>query len=278
MSRVYSQPISPSDPRLGRHVRHDALSWRFPYPTTGLEIASVRWERHVPIFDQGRVGSCTGNAAIGVLCTGLLWPIHPDTRYTPDEAGALAIYSDAEDIDGDGPYPPQDNGSSGLSVAKAAKARGMIAEYRHTFGIDDALRALTITPLITGIPWYEGMFTPDAQGVLTVTGRLAGGHEIVVDEYDAARQLVGFTNSWGASWGADGRFYLHREDWAQLLDRDGDVTVLVPQAAPTPGPASPVDAALAAAMRHDNWVEHHHVGDNQVVAKAAKLWLTAKGL
>lgn len=277
MSRVYSQSITPTDPRLGRHVRHDAMSWRFPYPTADLEIASVRWARHVPIFDQGHVGSCTGNAGIGVLCTGLLWPIKADPRYTPDEAGALALYSDAEDVDGDGPYPPQDNGSSGLSVAKVLKTHAIIGEYRHTFGIDDALRALTVTPLITGIPWYEGMFNPDSRGVITVSGRLAGGHEIVVDEYDATTGLVGFTNSWGASWGADGRFYLHRDDWAGLLNNDGDVTVLVPQTAPTPPPTS-IDGAMAAAMRHNGWVDHQHVGDNQVVAKAAKLWLAAKGL
>jgi hypothetical protein len=280
MRQIYIRDYSRREPRLGRNVRHDPKSWMFAYPTAGLTPAPVRWQRAVPIFDQGNVGSCTGNAGIGALCTGSLWPIVPSTRYTPDESGALALYSDAED--GDGPYPPNDNGSNGLSIAKALTRGRMIPGYRHTFTLDDALRALTQTPLITGISWYDDMFHPTREGVVRPTGSLAGGHEIVVDEHDPARGLVGFSNSWGAGWGVGGRFYLSTEDYGRLLDDAGDVTVLLPVTPPAPPPAPvPVDIAdrtLATALRAEGWVGAHHVGANRRAAQAAGRWLLAKGL
>lgn len=280
MSRVYIGQYNRRDPRLGRNIRHDPKSWAFAYPTAGLPIASVRWLRQVPVFDQGDVGSCTGNAGIGALCTGDLWPIVPSKRYTPDEAGAVALYSDAETANGDGPYPPNDNGSDGLTVAKVLRAAGLISAYRHTFTINDALKALTQTPLITGISWYADMFTPDREGIVHPGGALAGGHEIVVDEYDAVRARVGFTNSWGPGWGQAGRFYLDVEQYAKLLDDQGDVTVLLPVAAPVP-PPGPVpddvhaDRALADALRLNGWVGARHVGENHRVAVAAQQWLRA---
>jgi hypothetical protein len=137
--------------------------------------------------------------------------------------------------------------------------------------------------LITGINWYADMFTPSPEGIVRITGELAGGHEIVVDEYDPVRGLVGFTNSWNDRWGLQGRFYLAGEDYATLLDRDGDVTVLLPPAPapvpPTPGPApSGVDAALAQVMRAGGWVSARHWGANARVAAAARTWLISKGL
>jgi hypothetical protein len=265
------------DPRLGRNVRHDPKSWGFAYPTAGLSVTPVRWPRQVPIFDQGNVGSCTGNAGIGALCTGPLWPIVPSNRYTPDEVGAVALYSDAETIDGDGPYPPNDNGSTGLSIAQALVAGHMIPGYRHTFTLDDALRALTQTPLITGISWYDDMFNPDSEGIVRPGGGLAGGHEVVVDEHDPDRGLVGFSNSWGAGWGLAGRFYMSTTDYGRLLDDAGDVTVLLPLA-PAPDPADPADRALATALRTDGWVSARHVGANRRAARAAQVWLNTKGL
>jgi hypothetical protein len=280
VSRVYIGVLNRHDPRLGRKIRHDPKSWGFAYPTAGLSIASVRWPRQVLIFDQGQVGSCTGNAGIGVLCTGDLWPMVPSTRYTPDEAGAVNLYSDAESANGDGPYPPNDDGSDGLTVAKVLKSAGMISAYRHTFTINDALKALTQTPLMTGIAWYANMFTPDREGIVTPGGALAGGHEIVVDEYDARRGLVGFSNSWGVGWGQAGRFYLDVEEYAKLLDDAGDVTALLPVHAPAP-PPGPVpddvhaDRALAQALRLHGWVGARHVGENHRIALAGQQWLAA---
>lgn len=274
----------PTDLRLGRHVNHDSESRRYPVDTAGLTIASVRHRRRIVVLDQGALGSCTGNAGIGCLGTDPNYDALPVIGgYALTQQGAVKLYGDATRIDPyPGQWPPEDTGSDGLSVAKALQAAGDISGYTWAFTLSDALKALSATPLITGIPWFSSMFSPGPDGLIKVFGSLAGGHEIVVDEYDAARGWVGFTNSWGQGWGQAGRFYLAAEDWGKLLEQQGDVTAFVPATAPAPAPAPPdpppadVDVTLASALRP--WATQRHVGGNARAAAAARTWLAAKGL
>lgn len=259
----------PMHPLLGRHVRHDPASRAFAFPTAGLTLKSVRHERRIPVLDQGQLGSCTGNAGVGCLgtdpfyATVALLPLrHTGSRqladgrllYALDEEGAVQLYSAATRLD-DAPaqYPPTDTGSDGLSVAKALKAAGEISGYQHTFSLQDALLALTVTPFITGVTWYNSMFNPDADGRLIVDPKsgVAGGHEFVVDQLDVEHQRVWMTNSWGAGWGAQGRAYLTWDDYGALLADQGDVTVFVPltQPAPTPTPPGPAPDPVAAFLK-----------------------------
>jgi hypothetical protein len=232
--------FTPTDPRLNRHVYHDSRSKNFAFNTAGLSLVNTKHTRHIPVLDQGNVGSCVGNAAIGTLATDTLYsnlPTKPKKSYTLDENGALSVYSDCEVLDGDGPYPPNDYGTYGLSAAKVLLSNGYISAYQHTFTLNDALLSLTAQPIMVGIPWYNNMFNPDGSGLLNIGGSLAGGHEIEADELDVDNQLVGFWNSWGADWGVAGRFYLKWADLGTLLSRQGDVTVLLPLSVPVPTPA-----------------------------------------
>src|SRR5215218_3923484 len=65
-------PHAPDAPYgMGRQVNHDPRSRQFAFRAPPkVELRAVRYERHVPIFDQGNLGSCTGNAAVGCLATG----------------------------------------------------------------------------------------------------------------------------------------------------------------------------------------------------------------
>lgn len=250
----------------------------------------MRHERRIPVLDQGHLGSCTGNAGIGALGTDPLYATVPSRlqpllvaqgAYAFNEDGAVALYSDATRADDyPGSYPPDDTGSSGLAIAKVLKAHDLISGYQHTFSLSDALRALTQYPLMVGTVWYRSMFTPSPEGVLTVDPRsgVAGGHEYVVDEYDAVRGLVGMTNSWGTSWGIQGRAYMQAEDLGALLDQQGDVIVLLPLTAPAPVPTPDPDHALAAVARP--WLAHHHtsIAGNAKMAAAVRTWLHEKGL
>ncbi|MGZ6854339.1 MAG: hypothetical protein ACXVGC_09820, partial [Mycobacteriaceae bacterium] len=208
---------------LGRHVEHDKRSKRYP-AEAAAPVKSVRWQRRSPVFDQGNVGSCTGNAAAGWVAT--------DTatrRGRPDitEQTALQIYSKATRLDRiRGVYPPTDTGSSGLAAAKALKALGLATgTYRHAFGLEHALSALQSGPVLVGMKWLTGCDNPDASGLIKYVGTERGGHEILADEVDADRKLVGFTNSWGTSWGHGGRFYMTFDDFGRALADSGDVTV-----------------------------------------------------
>lgn len=228
---------TPTDPRLGRHVRHDSRSLQYQVVAKDpSELKSVTWSRYIPVLDQGQLGSCTGNAGTGCLGTGVYWM--EGQNLSLDENYAVQLYSDATKIDSAaGEYPPTDTGSDGLAIAQVLQSRGLISGYQHATSLEAALTALAARPVIVGIEWRQDMFKPNPDGQIHITGAVAGGHEIVFDQLDVENKRVWFTNSWGDSWGVHGRAYLTWEDFGTLLDAQGDVVSFVPASQPAPTPA-----------------------------------------
>jgi hypothetical protein len=224
---IYKEKIPSSDPRLKRHINHDSRSANFAFDETGIKIVDTCHERLIPILDQGQIGACTGNAGIGNINTS---PFLLNSKvYSPDEAGALKLYSAAEKIDGGAGYPPEDEGSSGLSIAKALLKAGLISSYSHCFTLNATLKAITKYPVIIGINWYQDMFNPDPDGRCHITGALAGGHEVEARQIVVEKGQLWFDNSWNNTWGVAGRFYLTWKDFEELLvNQKGDVIVLIP--------------------------------------------------
>jgi hypothetical protein len=234
-------PEHPGAGRLGRHIQHDSRSWAYAFNTTGLKIQPVRHVRRIPVFDQGELGSCTGNAAVGALGTNPLFDTVPAADLTLNESYAIQIYSEATKLDDDPDcYPPIDTGSTGLAVAKALQQQAMIYGYQHTFSLGDMLKALTLSPVIVGLNWYDSFDKPTADGHIKITkgAQVRGGHEVCADEImnNETGHFVGFTNSWSATWGANGRFYLSLDDVSRLLTEDGDVVIPIADLAPVPTP------------------------------------------
>jgi len=216
--------------RLGRHIEHDPRSLAHPFGVV-VEAASLRTVHHrrygAP-FNQGNLGSCTGNAAAGAMNTA---PFHR-TGHLLDEKDAVALYELATTFDDSpGQYPPDDTGSSGLAAAKALQTRSLISAYKHAFSVEEAVSALQLTPVITGVSWYEGFDTPDSHGHVSVSGQVRGGHEFELIGFQHASSLedsvVIAENSWGANWGMAGRFNFTVATWRQLLAEQADVTILV---------------------------------------------------
>lgn len=212
---------------LGRSINHDPRSKDYPAEMAPTLVTTYH-PRRIGILDQGQLGSCTGNACTGLLGTEPFYTAiqgHPaETAPTFDEAMAVSIYSEATNYDPyPGTYPPDDTGSSGLAVLKTARKRGWIKSYRHAFGLDHALRALVLRPVIIGIPWYHQMFYPAPGGLISIGGSVDGGHEIVLDSIDVENKLVGGANSWGTSWGDGGRFKMTWDTFGELIKEDGDV-------------------------------------------------------
>lgn len=209
--------------RLGRHIRHDSESWHYQ----AAQATALRTTEHkrsgAPYFDQGNLGSCTGNAITAAMMTDPLF--HADRVL--DETVARLVYSAGTRNDNaSGAWPPTDTGSSGLGVCKAAKAVGMIRGYTHTFSLKAALAALVIQSGITGINWYSSFDEPAADGVLTIASSayVRGGHELVVRRVDVEQQLIGGDNSWG-DWGPlHGRWLMSWETFDRLLHEQGDMT------------------------------------------------------
>lgn len=218
--------------RLGRHVEHDERSLEHAVENVVDELLppkSVEWRRWSPILDQGNIGSCTGNALAGLLAcepfcasTGAAAPF--------SEQFAVSLYSHATAVDGiPGEYPPEDTGSSGLAVCKAAKRWGLIGSYHHALSVNGLLHALQIQPVIVGVPWFEGFDRPDTHGVVKPTGQIRGGHEFLIRGYahgsTEADSFLLADNSWGASWGAAGSFRFSVATWRVLAKNQGDVTI-----------------------------------------------------
>jgi hypothetical protein len=241
--QVFSEDVA----RKGRHVNHDERSKAYAFDGSGVTVKSVRHPRYIPVLDQGQLGSCTGNAMTGLLGTGDFWFGMPIGVLSPsdavaDEKVAVDLYSLATTLDGyRGHYPPDDTGSDGLSVAKAAQKSGWISGYQHTFDFNTFLAALTLQPVIVGVSWYSSFDTPNANGLITLPAgaTVEGGHEFVVDELDVENKRIGFTNSWATDWGLQGRAYIGYADFEKLLANDGDVTVPVALTKPAPTPTPP---------------------------------------
>lgn len=247
---TYTKVIDRTDPRLGRNVRHDSRSLAYAYQApAGQTYASVLFDRHIAILDQGDLGSCTGNAATGCLGSGAFYASIAGSAYTGDEAEAVKLYSAATALDNyNGTYPPTDTGSDGLSVAKAAQQAGFISGYQHALTFDALMAAVQKQPVIIGINWYQNFFTPDENGLITIsTGdTVAGGHEPMIRGYDADKAELLLDNSWGTSWGVAGSFRMGIATMKRLLSEDGDCTIFTaitspaPTPTPTPVPPAPV--------------------------------------
>jgi hypothetical protein len=210
--------------RLGRHVHHDPQSRTFS-AERAPEIVSVKHQATGLPLNQGELGSCTANALCGALDSQPFFgggsPL--------GEGEAVHLYERETALEGE-PYPPNDPGGSGLMVCKAARQLGLISSYKHAFGIEHALAALVLSPVITGIKWYTSFDSPDpSTGLVALApgATVRGGHEIVADEIDAPNELVWFWNSWGTQFGLGGRFCMKFDTWKQLLEDQGDVTVPV---------------------------------------------------
>jgi hypothetical protein len=137
------------------------------------------------------------------------------------------LYSEATHLDGvRGVWPPDDTGSSGLGVAKAARRDGFIAGYEHAFGLDDLLHGLSQRPGLLGISWYSSFDTPRATGECPLDGdaTIRGGHEVEMFRLDMEARRVWCYQSWGPSWGGrrDGTFWLSFDTLERLLAEEGD--------------------------------------------------------
>ena len=62
---------------------------------------------------------------------------------------------------------------------------------------------------------------PDKDGYLHATGGEEGGHDWLIIGASKTRNAYRMQNSWGTGWGENGRAWIKREDYKQLLEGMG---------------------------------------------------------
>lgn len=239
MHTVTVHRFEPSDPRLGRHVHHDSRSLDYEFVARDATPArkNTFWDSAAAPLNQGRLGSCTGNATAQWLNTNFSNKVRNATHHNTymTEGDAVAIYSLGTRLDtAPGQYPPTDTGCDGVSVAKAAEQLGYLDKYTHTFSFTALQTAIETSPTINGTIWTNTMFKP-VNGLVKVgaltQSNIAGGHEYLCCGIDWTEDVFIFRNSWGdqSAWPGckpGGYFAVGFVDYQHLLSNQGDVTVL----------------------------------------------------
>lgn len=170
-----------------------------------------------PVLDQGDEPACVGFAWKQFLQT--------TPRRTLVGPSGQVIYQEAQHVD-----EWEGNAYAGTSVRAGAKvltSRGHLTEYIWGFDVPSLQNyVLTRGPVVLGTNWYQGMSTPDKNGWVYPTGSITGGHAYVACGYSSARSAFRCMNSWknhdGTWWGQNGKFWLHKDELARLLQDGGE--------------------------------------------------------
>jgi hypothetical protein len=240
--------------------------------------------------DQGNEGACVG--------FGWSHELAATPEVVPTNATiALSIYHRAQALD---QWPGE--AYSGTSVLAGAKAvselrnnvgEPYLKEYRWAFGLSDLILALgNQGPAVLGLNWFTGMFSPDSNGFLHVTGNVEGGHCLLalgvyivpkagvtnptaLSDLDLDKSYILVHNSWGQDWGQGGRAKITLRDMQILLDstNDGEACipvvrtsdVVAPPISPTdpkpnPAPVVPKVETNFFSVRRSNVFHDYHPG------------------
>jgi hypothetical protein len=212
--------IVQQSPLLGRHKVHDPRSRDFALPTT---VDRSTWRtKAIRVYDPSPNpnqpnGCCTAVAK----CVQLNAAGNRKPGRVLNMDDAQRIYARETVIDPfPGTFPPDDTGSDGLSSCKVAVEEGLGGEYLWLFGgADEVVQNVMAGRVVSvGTSWYWNMFNTDADGRVSVSGDLAGGHQWSVRGYSRSRDWV-LGRCW---WGTFRDFWIARSDLDALLRDGGD--------------------------------------------------------
>lgn len=182
----------------------------------GSERANIRRTKSVWL-DQGREGACTGFGTGHVLAS------TPNSFRDIVDAVAFEIYYEARRQD---EWPGEDyDGSSVNGAMRAARLMSYVREWRWCKTLAEVRHALSYHgPLVIGVNWYSGMFSPDAVGTLRISGTIAGGHALMLAGYKTVNgaRWYRLENSWGPTWGDKGGCWISELDLQRLLNERGE--------------------------------------------------------
>lgn len=188
------------------------------------------------VENQGKVGSCTGNAIVGAM--ELLENKRGGSFY---DLSRLFVYWNERDIEGttskddgaiirDGikvvaslgvceetvwPYDVARWADKPIDAAYNDAKRHRITEYARVGQTIEEIKGVLAGrfPIVFGFSVYDS-FESDAvaqTGIMSmpaISETLLGGHAVLAVGYDDEKQAVLVRNSWGAAWGQSGYFWM----------------------------------------------------------------------
>ncbi len=198
--------------------RLDAVDDRDHLHRMALAVGQVtRTDMHWitgPVLDQNGWPHCVAYSAKQFLQT-------TPRRTLGLEPNPTTMYHEAQRID---EWPGEDYaGTSVRAGAKVLQERGHISEYIWAFDVETVRGYVLMRgPVMLGTLWYDGMMQPDKNGWVYRTGNMVGGHAYLACGYSSKRNAFRCVNSWGLHWGQRGKFWLHRDELAALMQQGGE--------------------------------------------------------
>jgi hypothetical protein len=228
-------------PAFGRREAPDVRDRAFPmrlrldllramFFPQGLPVGSRQYPPG-PILDQLSTGTCVGH---GWTSRANGAPIMQKVPFTPYALYRRMVAIDEWTDNDHEALAADDQLQSGTSVragAKVLQALGFIANYLWAESVSD-VRGWHLAgygSVVLGVNWTSHMMQTDSQGFVSYTGSSVGGHCVVTTGWnDRVRHngrivpAVRCQNSWGRSWGQNGRFWIEESDLIKLLQDQGE--------------------------------------------------------
>lgn len=190
-------------------------------------VESRYWDDNYWWGDQKDTYECVGYSLVHWLEDA---PVTHD-RSVPPVIQPNYVYTEAQSVD---EWEGEDyDGTTVRAGAKVLQNLGYISEYRWAMTAQEIASAvLEIGPVVVGTVWTDGMFYPDAAGIIRPTGYSVGGHAYLLNGYDTRSGYFRIKNSWGMAWGLDGHAFIHLNDLELLLSADGEACLALEQRLP----------------------------------------------
>jgi hypothetical protein len=184
---------------------------------TPPKIVSKYWDDNGWWGNQGNTPQCVGYAWAHWIEDG---PVGHGG--TPPIISPTLIYKEAQKVD---EWQGESyNGTSVRGGAKYLKNTNKISSYYWGYNINTLISSvLNLGPVVVGTNWYNGMFYPDKNGLIRISGRIAGGHAYVINGVDTNKKLFRIKNSWGKNWGKAGSAYISFNDMTRLIRENGEI-------------------------------------------------------
>ena len=236
--------------------RHHRLAYSSPYPGAALPERVDLRSNCPPVYDQGQLGSCTGNALAACFQFERMKQGLPDAARVPSRLmiywlerqaeGTIDSDSGAQGYDGIAALTQTgtcfEDGADGwpYDVTKfavqpppgcyAVAAANRVAQSLQVAQDVNQIRGCLAEgyPIAFGFTCYPGLdsYEVASSGILPMPEageEPIGGHEVVLVGYDDASRLFLVRNSWGTNWGLQGYFrmpyeYVIRADLASEFE------------------------------------------------------------